>query len=438
MTRPLHVITPDLKQSYQWGDTQHPGIFQGRLFAWQTTNGILAGLGDQRTAPYLQDLITRLVARYGVTGYQSAEPMARMFLTFNPYGESAPGTGLPRTWFAPGQGLLIVRTGWDENASMFGAHMPAQQSYVNHQVGYLGDFQLYRRGGWAVTHPLSYGGPGLSGEGVNTMLHAGFGSMSQLRDVTGAEWDAGGTYAYLAGTTGGQRYSQGSYRPPPTYLHEWTRTLVYLPALGQGVDAIVVHDRSHADNPRQLPRFERYSTADRNTIMNAASPREWIIHMPVRPSITSDTIDWQTSTGDAVRVNVLLPRERNMTAVDEAQKWSGATIEANQRKWDARISPATDQPWVTFLNVVQAYGGAAPADVQLLVSNDGAEGVLVRRAGAPDAVVVFNAQPSARIEALPNGLGSYNSAHTDQIRRAHLRSAGFTIQWQGSTASTRV
>jgi hypothetical protein len=435
--RPLHVITPDLRQSYQWGDTEHPGVFQGRLHTWQTTNGILAGLGDANGA-HLQDLITRLVARYGTTGYQSAEPNARMFLTFNPYAETAPPTSLPRAWFAPGQGLLLVRSGWEEHASLFGAHMPAQQTYIDHQVGYLGDFQLYRNGAWALTHPLTYAGPGITGEGVNTLLHAGFGSMAQLRDTVGAEWDDAGTYAYIAGFTGGQKSSQGAYQPPPTYLHEWTRSLVYLPALGQGVDAIVVYDRSHADNPRQLPRFERYSTADRNTIMNATSLREWIIHMPVRPSITGDTIAWQTPTGDALRVNMLLPRERTVTTVDEAQKWPESVVRAEQRKWNARISPAAEQPWVTFLNVVQAHGGAAPADVQALASNDGVEGALVRRTGVPDVVVLFNALPSPRIEALPNGLGSYEPHHAPQIRGARLRSTGFTVQWQGATASTRI
>jgi hypothetical protein len=437
-TRPLYVITPDLRQSYQWGDTEHPGIFQGRLAAWQTTNGILAGLADATSAPFAQDLVVRLVNRYGVAGYQSAEPLARMFLTFNPYTETAPSHTLPRTWFAPGQGLLTMRTGWDEGASMFGAHVPAQQLQVDHQVAYLGDFQLYRRGAWAITHPLTYGGPGIAGEGVNTLLHAGFGSMVQLRDVAGAEWDAGETFAYIAGTTGGQKYSQGSYQPPPTYLHEWTRSLVYLPALTQGVDAIVVYDRSHAEHPRQLPRFERYSTADRNTITGAASLREWLIHTPVQPAISADTIAWRTPAGDALTVQMLLPRERKVTTVDESQKWSESSVRADQRKWNARISPATEQPWVTFLNVVQAHGDAPPAVVDLLTSPDGVEGTVVRRAGAPDAVVLFNALPSPRIEALPNGLGSYDIAHTDQIRRARLRSTGFTIQWQGSTASTQV
>lgn len=437
VTRPLHVITPDLRQSYQWGDTEHPGQFHGRLAAWMTTNGILAGLGDPTNAAYVQDLITRLVARYGLSGYQSAEPLARMFLTYNPYLGGAPSSSLPRAWFAQGQGLLVVRNGWDEGASMFGAHVPAQQSYVDHQVAYVGDFQLYRRGAWAVTHPLTYGGPGISGEGVNTLLHSGFGSMLEFRDVIGAEWDAEGTFAYVAGTTGGQKYADNYYQPPPTFLHEWTRSLVYLPAEGAGVDAIVVFDRSHADHPRSLTRFERYSAADRTKIQDSAAVREWIIHMPVNPSVAGDTISWQTAV-DAVRVTMLLPRERTVATVDESQRWTEATVTANQRKWHVRVAPTNEQAWHTFLNVVQAHGGAAPADVALVTSQEGVEGAVVRRAGRPDMVTLFNALPGAKIAALANGLGTYNAGNPSQIRQAHLRSTGFSVQWQSSSGTTRV
>lgn len=436
VTRPLHIITPDLKQSYQWGDTEHPGNFQGRLANWMTTNGILAGVGDSTIAPYMQDLITRLVGRYGVSGYLSAEPLARMFFTYNPYLVAAPSSSLPRAWFAQGQGLLIVRTGWDEGASMFGAHVPAQQQYVDHQVGYVGDFQLYRRGGWAITHPLTYAGPGITGEGVNTLLHSGFGSMLEFRDALGAEWDAEGTFAYVAGATGGQKYATDYYQPPPTFLHEWTRSLVYLPAGSPGVDAIVVFDRSHADNPRALTRFERYSTADRNKVNESPVVRQWIIHMPVTPSIAGDTISWETPV-DSLRVTMLLPRERTTTTVNESQKW-GTSVTASQKKWHVRIEPQSEQAWHTFLNVVQAHGGAAPAEVDLVTSSDRVEGTVVRRAGMPDMVVLFNAMPSARIEALANGLGAHNPANLIQIRRAHVRSTAFNVQWRSGSASTRV
>ena len=35
-------------------------------------------------------------------------------------------------------------------------------------------------------------------------------------------------------------------------------------------------------------------------------------------------------------------------------------------------------------------------------------------------------------------MGSFDAAQSDLIRQAHLRSNGFTIQWQGSSASTLV
>jgi hypothetical protein len=53
-------------------------------------------------------------------------------------------------------------------------------------------------------------------------------------------------------------------------------------------------------------------------------------------------------------------------------------------------------------------------------------------------VVLFNAQPSGRIDPLANGLGTYNAANQMQLRRAHLRSSGFNVQWQSSAGTTRV
>ena len=128
-------------------------------------------------------------------------------------------------WFARGQGILTYRTGWDSQASLYGAHFPTQQAFVDHQVSYLGDFQLYRRG-WALTHPLCYGGPPILGPATNRLLHAGFGSMPEFRDVVAEQYDADVHFAYIAGTTGGQKYNASYYQPPPTYLHEWTRSLL--------------------------------------------------------------------------------------------------------------------------------------------------------------------------------------------------------------------
>ena len=66
--QPIYTTTPDRQQSFQWGDTEHPGEFRGRLFAWQTTNGIVAGVSGPDTSPYLQHFTLGLASQYGVQG----------------------------------------------------------------------------------------------------------------------------------------------------------------------------------------------------------------------------------------------------------------------------------------------------------------------------------------------------------------------------------
>ncbi len=438
--RPLYVLTPDLKQSYQWGDTEHPHDFLGRSYTWQTTNGVLAGLSDRETSPYIQDLVVRLAQQYQPTGNRFSEPGARMFLTFDPYAPRAPASSLPIGWFAEGQGLLTYRTGWDEQASMFGAHVPAQQTYVDHQVSYFGDFQLYRRGAWAITHPLSYGGPSLAGSGTNTMVHAGFGVMHEFRDVVAMQYDPKGQFAYIAGTTGGQKYPPGYYVPPPTYVHEWTRSLLYLPGAQRASETIVVFDRSHAENPRDLANYQRYSAADRQTISQARSLRQWILHMPVRPTVSDNTVSWDTPAGDRVRVTILLPRQQSVTTIDESELWAKNTaVRAEQRKWQIRVTPDAEQTWMTFLNVIDVAGPGSTSSAQLMTSsNEEVQGTLIRRQGDSDVVAVFNAVQGPALRAVPVAGGYADPAQLKLLQDARLRRSGFTIQWSSASSRTDV
>ncbi len=155
--RPLYFMTPDHRASIQWGDEQNPREFVGRLSSWQTTNGILAGLaqGDPDSGPYIQQHVFDLAAEYGISGYRTSEPWARFFFLFNPYAAKASYDKLPRGWYAPGQGVLIARDGWTKSSTLVSVHMPPKQTSVDHQVSYFGDFQIYRKGEWVITHPLS-------------------------------------------------------------------------------------------------------------------------------------------------------------------------------------------------------------------------------------------------------------------------------------------
>jgi hypothetical protein len=426
--RPAHVITPDLKQSYQWGDVEHPGDFRGRLFSWQTTTGILASLGGPRRA-HSQDLLMKLASQYGDVGYFSSEPWARMFLVFDPYAKTRAFSELPLEWYAEGQGLVTYRTGWDRDASMLGVHIPPEQPYVDHQVGYFGDFQLYRRGTWAISHPFSYAGPSVSGEIANTMLHGGFSAMSEVRRVVDLELDPAGSFAYIVGTTAGQKYPRGYYQPPPSYLHEWTRSIMYFPTSDRSSETIVVFDRSHSDDPELLPRFDRYSVTDRNTIVSRGHLKEWLIHLPVRPTATGQRFSWRLDNGDRATLSALLPRHALAAIVDERLIWPGVTMHDRQRRWQVRLSPPVQQQWDTFLNVIQIRGEQLSVSAELVRSiDDRIDGALIRRQGVSDMLVLFNALPGQRLPAHPSGFGHYVD-DPSTTSRARLRTAGFSIEY---------
>jgi hypothetical protein len=390
----LYEITPDLAQPLQWGDTENPRDL--RLFQYVTLLGMLQGsLRNLPEGAYLNTLIDDLVAKHGATGYQSAEPWARLMLFYDPYGPKADWRAAARSFFAPGQGLLVARE-HDRGASgsLFAAHFRPRQIAVDHQVKYFGDFQLYRRGEWALTHPLAYQGPAGQGEGTNSMLLGGLSAMGDVRRVTGQQSAPDGRYHYIAGTTAGAYYSEPRWMPPPAFVDEWTRSLLYLP--GSPSDVLIVHDRVSAGPVAEVD-IPKYSSVDRTRILEAASAaKQWILHAPVAPAITDGAYGWRTAGGQEVRLDMLLPRERTTRVIDEDAAWADVypNPAKSEQKWQLRISPAIDERLVGFLNVIRVSDPAAPAPAApLLVRSDGGEleGALVSRTGASELLALFPA-----------------------------------------------
>ncbi|MEZ4379099.1 MAG: hypothetical protein R3B35_12525 [Gemmatimonadales bacterium] len=220
--------------------------------------GVLAGAPDHRNPGARDRAIDALTQQYGATGYVSAEPWARFYLLYDPY---APRSGWAQEgpYYAAGKGHLVSRSG----GTLFSALM-APRTEVDHELEYLSDFQLYRNGEWAITHPMGYAGPAVEGEGVNGLLVAGLSAMSAKgpsRAESGNGWWA------LTGSTQGSRYAAGYYQPPPTYLHQWQRTVVHLQR--NGLDHIITVDRLDMQNPQSLANFDRLPDGDRNRIQPA-------------------------------------------------------------------------------------------------------------------------------------------------------------------------
>ncbi len=416
----VYEVTSDLNQAVQWGDEEWARNL--KLFDRVPTLAMLGGLfqNDPQVGPYANELVQQLVSKYGYTGYNSAEPIASgawMFELYNPQAPTAPLSGLADGHYSPGMGILQYHDGWTQDSSLFEAQM-ATHVDVDHEVADFGDFQLYRDGEWAVTHPLGYGTTADSGASTNSMLIDGLSSMAATRGPVAQESATDGSFAYLAGTTGGQYYAQPYYQPPPTFLQEWTRSLFYLPSADGHSDTILVFDRVNASDPRTMADFSHYRASDQALMTAAPAVDQWIMNMPVQPSVTGSGFSWQTAGGQDLSVNTLLPLNQTRSVINDQQTFAGLQdfTPSEAQGWQVRVSPVGAQNWNTFLNVVQASDAGASSSTSLVQSDGGeAQGSLIRRSGSPDALVMFGAESQARV-----------------------LNTGYSAHWTGGTATSTV
>jgi len=393
----ISEVTPDLQDAYQWGDIQEPRTLG--LWLRLTLAGTLSGLlqNDPSTGPYSQQLVDDLVARYPIAAGNSSSVGMSFFLCYNPYAPRADWRGTFRKGLAAsGYGFQFFHDGWGVGDSFFGTQFPTSPR-VDHGLWYLNTFQLYRRGEWAITHPLGY--QTSDGEYMNSMLIGGLSATYENKGLVAQEFGPADEYAYAAGTCGGQYYEQPYYNPPDTFLYEWTRSTLYLPSADKHSDTVIIFDRTNADNPKNVAKLDRYRASDLARIQSAPANKQWIIHSPVAPTLAADAISWTTAGGQQVRVSTLLPASQNRTVLDEKTAWtSTGTILDTERNFQTRITPQAEQRWDTFLNVVQAYDAGTSLRNNLVRSTAGeAEGVVVARGDHSDTLAMFSANTVQRV-----------------------------------------
>lgn len=430
--RQIAFWTSDLTQYYQWGDEEHPRDTAAVLYEWTNLDGMASGLLQGTTeGEQLQGQLLDLVAKYGPTGNPSMQPAitGRLFFVFNPYAQTADWR-TDKAFQASGMGLSLQRSGFSPNDSLFAAHIAPrpERKAVDHFVRYFNDFELYRRGEWVLTHPRGYMGAPNTGLGTNSVLMHGFGDMYEFKEVIGAA--AGDGYSYQAGTTGGAAVPTPYYDPPPVFVHEWTRSILYLPG---GTDTVIVHDRAHVAD---VQRRDRYYPADQALFDGAPSAKQWILHMPVAPTIGLSTVTWSTPGGQNVRWSPLLPEGVIKTQYDELVLRTSVDpvwrdyIDPAELKYHVRLWPAVKQDWDTFLNVIQVGDAGG---LELIRQPGEVDGVRVSRPGLSDVVALFNARPSSKLDET-----AYHPSHDAALRRAHVRSTGYTVTWHANTVDTLV
>lgn len=335
------MMTPDKKKIVQWGDEQEPHKFE--VSPWATT----AAMFDD---PVARKVFFGLVELYGATGTYTAEPLPKAFLLLDPYGPvEDPKTTL---FNSIGQGILTKRT----NASMMFVHFPRNHmAPVDHTVQYANDFQFYRNGDWASTHPLTYGGYGNDGRALPSMLHCGLGIPKEFKNAN--EVRDNPDYLLVAGTCGGSFFDTKYYQPPPIYFHEFSRTYIWI--YGEA-DTVVVFDRSHAQDPRLLPGYTKYNSNSQRPKMNVAPIRLWRWHMPVSPTINNNSAEWEINNVDTARVtwlrNDLIPTIENQNEI-----W-GSNCITSERKFHLNLIPQNDtEGFQTLITVIQ-FGNSADFD----------------------------------------------------------------------------
>ncbi len=331
-------MTPDLRQSIQWGDVEGPRDL--RLFRRVT-------LFHTFEHPWAVSTLASLYTRYGRTGYGSAEPWARALLYADPARVAQP---IPTdvSHLAASMGQLFWRRGTTLSWAMAMPRTGVQHTSTTNPF----DLQMYRDGEWVLTHPVMYSVP-LNEVTPNTPLYAGLGIFLQ----SGMTWaDSGGGWRAIAGQSSGS-YFTSNYPSPPAFLRSGHRVVVF--AEEAGFDVAVVRDSVDMTDPRILARYTSYRSTgtylhqQRIVEFEGAPWSNW--HTPVAPTVTGNLIAWTTPGAQSASITAFADAPIQTITVDETSYLTG-TIEASENRRQTRVR----NPGVLY-QVFLAGQGTPPA-----------------------------------------------------------------------------
>jgi hypothetical protein len=420
----LHILNPDVinpavpaarnrPDGYAWGDDEWGPFFGNRsqLAKLTTLGALIAGAlrDDPDTGVTINSFMADFVRYYGADGYLKGGPPwpIGLYHTDKPLmlriGRKAPDwrTRLAPAHSAEGMGFTFYHTDWTrpDRSSFFMVHAPPRYGF-DHEVPYFLDFGLYRRGDWAITHDVHYGADSRAHwhAAENTLTVAGFASMWR-RGLLASEV-VPGRYAFVDAETHGPPFNPiGYYQPPPAFDRETRRALLYLPS--EQSDTIVDLSYIDAVDPRSLAKMDRYYPDHRAIMDGSPALKAWWLQMTSQPTISGDTASYTTAKGQLVRTTVLLPADRDVTAIDKARSWAPTY----KGKYAIVVSDRSKQPVTVFLNVLGVTdGGVAPVSARLLFRTDRHAYVGVRRPGEGETLLKIALSPSSRPGVLTGSL----------------------------------
>ena len=248
----------------------------------------------------------------------------------------------------------------------------------------------------------------------------GFGDMHGFKEIGGAAW--GDSFAYQSGTTGGAAVRNALLRSATRFC-----------ARVDAWSSLRIRGYRHRDRLRPCARFRcpqaRSVLSSRSGSVRQGAGGEAMGHAHAGSAHArhASAITWSTPGGSrsAGRQSCQLAQSRTVydeRALSEAgdPAWKSTVVDS-ELKYHVRLWPSGKRDWDTFLNVIQV---GTPGEIEPVRVAGDVEGVRVSRPGESDVLAVFNAQPSARLEE-----AAYHPSHDDALRRARLRTSGYTLRW---------
>jgi hypothetical protein len=450
----MHEVTPNLGRSYQWGLVQDDGIRNleiggnRRQQVLAMLHGLLVDAGDTLAPSVLKFRQDIAVAR------TLSDRTYREMIFGDPSGSAASDfrTGIGTSHYASGMGCLMLRDGTASTRSHVVSMMP-RVPRVDHRMIASADLSLYRSGEFVVTHIIGSDDANKEGEFYNAPLFEGISSCEECRLSIAAEVGPNTSYAYHFGGTCGNRYDGSTNNAPPRFVHEWTRSFLYLPSTNQAHDTIVIFERWNLEQPETLQSgtdpFSKYNSDDKPRITAANSAGKfkqqvWHQFIDTAPNTaTAGVISWTTTGGQNARINYLLPTATTLDVLNEdTMSFPGnSAIDPDEKKYQVRIRPSAQNRWDTFLCVIQASASSLSTLTNTLVTSTTvytdsvmgslpvARGVLVKRPSHNNALFVGNARRGADIAAtsVSNSQVQVNTALPGLLRTNSYHTSAFAL-----------
>lgn len=458
----LHQFTPDRLAVMEWGDVENPRQFleYNEYSTHFMYVGAMADAEPERQALQRQILNLFSDAAHGEPAASGIVPQVFGSFLYDPYATAAPDLlAMARTFWAPGNGVGMWRHSWENGqTAQYWLHFRPERLGMDHHCDYWGDFQLYRKGEFAITHPIAYSvttggsGAGWLGDMTNCTQVESFsacptgaqpkGNVFQFRRVVGQTF--GSDYVYVCGTQGGDMYkalqedgTANYFDPPPVFLHEWTRTVIGLSTADGTAESLMVVERINAVDPQSLTKFTRYRLSNPNEqALIAAAPR-WASHLHPRtlPASAGAVTTWTTAGGQLCQDEWLLPDISAITmAVQDELTITPYIAEDVEKKWRLRATPNAATQWTVLIRVVSVRDSGRTHTATLLTGTSSSFGVLIARTGNDNRIVVVNGTQGANIaQSFPTRAQCVTALAT-----VRLRATGFTIGWTQTTATAQV